>query len=76
MDEVTELKQNYDEQLIRLNKGFEYLEKHPDEYDKWEGEIIKISRILGALRKMLNDHGIHFDIMTGFEGIQLNDRLR
>jgi hypothetical protein len=67
MGEVMELKQNYNAHLDRLNKGFDYLEKHPEEYDQWAGEIIKISRILGALKKLLNDHGVTFDIMKGFE---------
>jgi uncharacterized protein YukE len=76
MDEITELKHNYNKHLDRLNKGFDYVEKHPEEYDKWESEIIKISRILGALKRLLNDNGVTFDIMAGFEGIELNDRLR
>ena len=67
MDEIMELKQNYNKQLDRLNKGFKYLENHMEEYDQWEGEIIKISRILGALKKLLNDHGVNFDIMAGFK---------
>jgi uncharacterized protein YukE len=67
MDEVMELKQNYNAHLDRLNKGFDYVEKHPEEYDKWASEIIKISRILGALKKLLNDNGVIFDILKGFE---------
>jgi uncharacterized protein YukE len=70
MDEITELKHNYNKHLDRLNNGFDYVEKHPDEYDQWAGEIIKISRILGALKKLLNDHGVSFDILEGFEGMK------
>ena len=46
MDEVMELKQNYNAHLDRLNKGFDYVEETPEEYDKWE-RLLKISRILG-----------------------------
>jgi hypothetical protein len=58
MSEIKELKESYNNQLLRLNKGYDYLDKNMDEYDKFQPELIKITRVLGSITLELEKQGI------------------
>ena len=57
-------KEEYNHWLMRYYKGCAYLEKHPEEHDKYIGELLKILDELNRLINVYNITGL--EITRGF----------
>ena len=69
MNDLNELKQEYNHNLIRLYNGDKYCQVHRDEVDRWLPEIQRITYILGRLLEeiMKQQEVSDKEILEGFE---------
>jgi uncharacterized protein YukE len=59
MTEVNALKENYNKNLDRLNKGWDYCNAHPEEVEKWSEELYNITKILSNIMNSLIKYQIY-----------------
>lgn len=60
-------KQDYNNLLKRYNNGIDYLQKHPNELDKWSPELFKI---MNSLDDMISTYNIkENNILEGYENV-------
>jgi uncharacterized protein YukE len=68
---IEQLKAEYNKQLDRLNKGWDYCNAHPEEAEKWSEELYNITKILSNIMNELIKYQIYpkidYDTMIGFK---------
>lgn len=67
---IFELKWNYNHLLKRYYKGCAYLEKNPNEIDKWKETILEILEDMQLMIEELERNNIHMtskEILSGFK---------
>jgi hypothetical protein len=56
---MDELKAEYNKQLDRLNKGWDYCNSNPEEAEKWSEELYNITKILSNIMNQLDKYQIY-----------------
>ena len=67
---IFELKWNYNYLLKRYYKGCTYLEKNPEEIDKWKGALAEILEDMQLMIEELEKNEVHMtnqEILSGFK---------
>jgi hypothetical protein len=68
---MDKLKEEYNLQLARLNKGWDYCNAHLEEADKWSEELYNITKILSNIMNSLIKYqimpNVDYNTMEGFK---------
>lgn len=67
---IFELKWNYNHLLTRYYKGCAYLEKNPNEIDRWKGTLLEILEDMQLMIEELEKNGVYMttqEILSGFK---------
>lgn len=79
MDEILELKQEYNKYLLRHSKAFIYLEDNNisiNEREKWLPEYKRIVYHLNRILNKLELKGVHYTLIEGLGGFDIEDQIR
>jgi ABC-type nitrate/sulfonate/bicarbonate transport system substrate-binding protein len=68
---IDELKAEYNKQLLRLNKGWDYCNEHPEQAEQYAEELYNITKTLSNIMNELIKYqiypGVDYQTMEGFK---------